>query len=518
MPNYSLQINSQFKPFSFERYIQPLQLYGQAYKEQEEALADLNLKASIWENMLNKEQDPELYEQYSNFANSLRKQADTLASQGLDTSSRQATLGLRNKYMSDIFPIEQAYNTRKEQTKMQMQARMQNPDLMFSRNAANTKLLDYVNNPELDYDIINGKDVTQKVFTQAQALSKELIENKNSLRKVLGGDYYEYVKQRGFTREAVLAAIMDNPKANPVLQQLVSNAVQTTGVGNWNDQDAVQRVTDYAKQGLWGAVGTQETQLVNNWRAQTNLQHANAKELQDIKHQDTMEEIGKRNEQYYVPFHSSDGNVYNYDPSLGLYRDKDGNLVETPKDAPLKPKDAWNREHNENKDKDKEDNKLSQISTKEGAEKAGYKLMRVAIRGNEGTGDWGIFEDKDDIPGGNVSSYFEKHGWFPHSKDTKGFIYTHSNASFTPNSPQDVVLDFYNTNLIQDYVRKNDNVSIDDLELPADYKEGLKTIDNYLKSQGFMQGIKDDRIKIAVTNTPEGTPEGGNYDFLIFRK
>ena len=38
MANYSLVIDSTFQPFSFERYIQPYQIYDQAYREVEDNL------------------------------------------------------------------------------------------------------------------------------------------------------------------------------------------------------------------------------------------------------------------------------------------------------------------------------------------------------------------------------------------------------------------------------------------------------------------------------------------------
>ena len=41
MANYELVVNSKFQPFSFERYIQPYQIYGQAYREVENTLGEV---------------------------------------------------------------------------------------------------------------------------------------------------------------------------------------------------------------------------------------------------------------------------------------------------------------------------------------------------------------------------------------------------------------------------------------------------------------------------------------------
>ena len=390
MPNYSFVTTSRFKPYSFKELLEPFALYREDYREQQDALTDLDIKASIWENMINKEQDPELYAQYQDYANKLKAQADIIATEGLNPTSRQAMLNLKSRYSKDIVPIEQAFSTRKEQVKAQQQALMQNPSLMFSRIASNTKLLDYVNNPELGFETINGDQVTQRVFQQATALSKELIDSgKEELRQVLGGDYYEYVKQRGFTREAVLAAIMNSPDASPVLQKLVDDAVETTGVRGWNNQDMLNRVTSYAQQGLWGAVGTTETQLVDNWRKREGLRHSN-----------NMKEIQARNEfeknQYLYPYKTGDKTIY-YNIRTNMWQDENGNLVKAPNDSPLKvgtnrPKEAID--------------KLTNVASIAEMNKLPYKPQAVITQGDGGKGSWQAGIQGEDINGGGSPSHF----------------------------------------------------------------------------------------------------------------
>lgn len=508
MPNYSLVIDSRFSPFTFAELAAPWQMYGETYKEQEAALADLDTKASVWENMVNKETDPELYQQYKNYADELTSQADVLATQGLTPGDRQAIKKLGSRYSREIVPIEQAFNTRKEQAKMQLQARMSNPSLLFSRDAANTRLLDYVNNPELDFETISGNDITQRVFTQASALSKELIDNKEDLRKVLGGDYYEYVKQRGFTKEAVLAAIMDSPDASPenkkhlhLLQQLVNDAVVSSGVQNWNSQDALDKVTSYARQGLWGAVGTSEAQLVNNWRKQANLQHTNTMAVEDKRHEHALEENKTKNS---IPFKSSDGKDYWYNPYQGIFTDDKGNLVDKPKDAPeflgrFRDKD------NDFTDPEKPNKyDLSSVSTMAGAKDAGYILMGIGMKSHKNKGPWEIYGNGNDVSGyGDVDSFFEEHGMIRDSEIT-----------FNPNNQADIVLNFDNMNTIRDYIKKGGDLNdIDDLD--ADLREAIKATDTHLKTQGFSDGITDDRIRIAITNTPKGRAK---FNLLIYRR
>lgn len=467
MPNYSFVTTSRFKPYSFKELLEPFALYREDYREQQDALADLDTKASIWENMINKEQDPELYAQYQDYANKLKAQADIIATEGLNPTSRQAMLNLRSRYSKDIVPIEQAFSTRKEQVKAQQQALIQNPSLMFSRIASNTKLLDYVNNPELGFETINGDQVTQRVFQQATALSKELIDGgKEELRKVLGGDYYEYVKQRGFTREAVLAAIMNSPNASPVLQKLVDDAVETTGVRGWDNQDMLNRVTSYARQGLWGAVGTTETQLVNNWRAQENLRHSH-----------NMTEISERNKPknnpYLYPFKSGDKTLY-YNPQINMWQDENGNLVEAPKDSPLKvgtsrPKEAID--------------KLAGVTSK-----LGYKPQAIITQGDHGNGSWQAGVQNEDIDGGWSPSHFS-----------------------TPNKP------FNRSDFELNKPREIENMTFSYLPPDYDYPEDVAAVlMGKLNALGYtLSDLESGKVAVAITNRRSGY--AGN-DYVIYAK
>lgn len=474
MPNYSFVTTSRFKPYSFKELLEPFALYREDYREQQDALTDLDTKASIWENMINKEQDPELYAQYQDYANKLKAQADIIATEGLNPTSRQAMLNLRSRYSKDIVPIEQAFSTRKEQVKAQQQALMQNPSLMFSRIASNTKLLDYVNNPELGFETINGDQVTQRVFQQATALSKELIDSgKEELRKVLGGDYYEYVKQRGFTREAVLAAIMNSPDASPVLQKLVDDAVESTGVRGWNNQDMLDRVTSYAQQGLWGAVGTTETQLIDNWRKHEELRHSyNMKEIK------AREESEKN--QYLHPFNTGDKIVY-YNSRIGMWQDEKGNLIAAPNGSPLKvgtnrPKEAID--------------KLANVASIAEMNKLSYKPQAVITQGDHGKGKWQAGIQGEDIDG----------GWSPSHFSTPNRLFDRSN--FELKTPRDI------ENMTFSY-------------LPPDYdypKEVRDVIYGKLTALGYtVDDLDNGDVAIIMTNRRSGHTETGK-DYVIYAK
>lgn len=274
MANFSLVVNSKFNPFSFERYIQPYQIYGQAYREVEDTLGELDTKASVWEEMANEQTDPYAYKMYKNYANDLEEQAGQLAREGLNAASRRDMLNMRARYSKEITPIEQAYTARQKQAEQQQQALLQDPTLLLSRRASTTSLDDYIRNPQLAYEAYSGKLITAQAASAASALAKEMQEKPRKWRSILGNSYYETMMQKGFSSQAVLQAIQDNPDAAPQLTRIVEDAINSSGVRDWGDQATIARAIDYAKQGLWSAVGETQYQTLDNWRAKMAEQEA----------------------------------------------------------------------------------------------------------------------------------------------------------------------------------------------------------------------------------------------------
>lgn len=274
MANYSLVINSQFKPFSYQEMLAPTLMATQAHQELENQYGELATKASIWEEMANEQTDPYAYKMYKTYANDLERQAGQLAREGLNAASRRDMLNMRARYSKEITPIEQAYATRQRQAEQQQQALLQDPTLMLSRRASTTSLDDYIRNPQLAYDAYSGKLIAAQAAQAASALAKEMQEKPRKWRSILGNSYYETMMQKGFSSQAVLQAIQDNPNAAPQLTRIIEDAINSSGVRNWGDQATIARAIDYAKQGLWNAVGETQYQILDNWRAKMAEQEA----------------------------------------------------------------------------------------------------------------------------------------------------------------------------------------------------------------------------------------------------
>ena len=283
MANYSLVINSKFKPFSYQELLQPALMSTQAHQAVEEAYADLATKASIWDKMANESTDPKAHAIYKKYADDLQAQSEELSRYGLTPASRQSMLNMRSRYARDITPIETAYKRREEQMKQQNAILAQDPTHMFARRAAETSLDAFLEQPTLDTIAQNysGSLLTKQVSDAAAALAKDARNDPNvqtELRKLLPYQY-ETIRRTGFAPEAVRQAILNSPNADKILTGLVDTAMANSGMNDWNytspEEKAriIAQARNYANQGLWSAVGqTQYGSVSDSYGMQSALE------------------------------------------------------------------------------------------------------------------------------------------------------------------------------------------------------------------------------------------------------
>lgn len=280
--NY-IVVNSKFKPFSYAEMLQPVQMATLAHQEVENEYAELATKANVWDEMANEQTDPYAYKMYKTYSNDLEEQAGQLAREGLTPASRQNMLRMKQRYSSDIVPIEQAYKRRQELIDEQRKLLAQDNTLMFDRNASMLSLDDLIKNPQLTYQSYSGATLAKQVGTAAQNLSKEMRENPRKWRKILGNQYFETIMQKGYRPEEIIQVLQNDPNASSVLRGIVEDAVGSSNIASWGDQSTLNRAYGYARQGLWNAVGETQYQIQSNkaYDYDMQLKLAKAKKAQE---------------------------------------------------------------------------------------------------------------------------------------------------------------------------------------------------------------------------------------------
>lgn len=320
-----LQLDTKFNPFTYDEMMKPLLYYKQAYDEVEAAYSDLAAQTEAWKDIANREKSPEAFEMYQRYSGDLEKAVNDF-SQGMNSRNRGALLGLKRRYASDIQPIANAYKRKLELADEQRKAELSNPTMLWERKASDMSLDDFINDPSADYGRgISGAVLSAQVAAGASALAKELRNNPESMIELVGKDYYEYIKERGFSSEAILDAIKNNSNASPVLTQLVEDTINSSGIKGWADANTLDQAYAYARQGLWNAVGQSDSQLVQNWRAQENLSHKHAMDRQAVAYQNDLDKAYLT--QTTTPYLKSDGTVGYYQP---ITKNSDDTYSRTP--------------------------------------------------------------------------------------------------------------------------------------------------------------------------------------------
>lgn len=287
MANYSLVVNSKFQPFSFDRYLQPYQIYGQNYKEIEEQYTDLSTEAGIWDGLANEQTDPRTYKMYKTYANDLENQASQLASEGLNAVSRKNMLNMRARYSKEIIPIEQAYKARAEEAAEQYKGRA--AGMVYEGDASTASLDRYLNNPSIRFNQANSQEGFKRVATTASALSKGLRDYRNGKR--LDPYVKTWLQEHGYKDTDVAKAINDIQRlingdtdvdTNGVLNSILQDELNVSGVGKWSDKAAVMDYFSRVAPALYQAVGQTQVSPYEDYGAKLSAQEAMQKRLKAL--------------------------------------------------------------------------------------------------------------------------------------------------------------------------------------------------------------------------------------------
>lgn len=331
MPNFAYANQTNFRPFSYQEMLAPVLMATQAHQALEEAYSELDSQANAVGSLANETNDPVAFVRYKAYETSLRDQADSLAKNGLTPGSRKSLLDLRSRYSKDIVPIKNAITRRRELADEQRKALLQNPTLMFQRDlnslSYESSLDRFLENPDYDYgERYSGALLTQQVSQAASNLAKELSSYGNGKR--LDAFTKTFIQRHGFTRAQVLDAINNPNRANsqPVLNAIVEQVIGSSNMPKWADNNTMNRAYNYARQGLWSAIGQTQVSSYEDYRAKLAAQEAMQRRLMKAK----SEELTGGYPNNPTPIISAnekknlDNNIKNY--SKYFYKGKDGHI------------------------------------------------------------------------------------------------------------------------------------------------------------------------------------------------
>lgn len=277
--SYRLIANSRFRPMTYDEILSPALMQTQAHQALEAQYADLASKANELEKKLDANRDKVSRATYEKYMSDLDSIATKLTKFGLTQGSNRDALAANSEYHKRIIPIIEGYNRRAEAERQQQAMLAQDPTRLFNRMASELSVDDFVADQTLDVISQNysGAMITKQVADQGLQYVKWA--KKNGKLHSLGIPYkYEQEFQQGASPEAVYAAMMKDPNADPFFQRVVDQVLQSTGISKWSSVNGDvnsynwKRADNYAREGLPAFIGTRTWKTYDdNYNMQLSL-------------------------------------------------------------------------------------------------------------------------------------------------------------------------------------------------------------------------------------------------------
>lgn len=315
MANYSITINSKFRPFSFQELMTPLMMMEQNHREVEEQYANLMTESAKWENLANEQTDKIAYNQYKRYALDLELAADKLAKEGITANSRPSMYKLKSRYNSEIAPIEAAYNLRAADIKAQNDFEAATGgQAIFTKRASTASLDDYLNGKPMDYGRTNLDAVQKEGMLGGAAISKRYI--KTTEGKLFQNDYYDLVTVKGISEKQALD-ILNRSGKYPNFEKFINDTLAKHGYSNYSDVDKL-KMESALLSGINLGLTYEETHAPQqNWRAKMDLGNQQAIQRMiakyNLEHPDISEDPADISEPILPGQSNITGSSANYD-------------------------------------------------------------------------------------------------------------------------------------------------------------------------------------------------------------
>ena len=213
-------ISAVFNPTSFQEYIAPLQMYGEEYKRNEAAIAELESYAANLAERAAKEPNEKWAQQYRQYANKLQQASENMNTRGLSPKLRSELLNIRRSYYRDIYPIQEAVNTQLELAKQRNAQSIAHPEYRTEWGAI-PSVSALLETPTLGLTSYSGAAIEKSAqeAAAAAAMRHNIIDTFEPYKNY----WMQQVTERGFTEQEVQnfkQAIAQNPEANGILENI----------------------------------------------------------------------------------------------------------------------------------------------------------------------------------------------------------------------------------------------------------------------------------------------------------
>lgn len=253
-----LTVGSKFKPYSFEEYVKPLNMYKEEYQRQEDLYNTYAETAGLIGADLNPELDSDILNNiYNPYMQALSSGADTLATEGLTPGGRKQLQELRRRFGREITPIKVASEARTKARENWDKMLAQDKTLMTNANPYYKGITAYMNGTSPDTTYVSGNELYSRGQNLAEAFSRTMREVPEDERLALQGQYFRIVNQYGANSAEADAFMQGAIDSIPALAEQVDGILANSGINaegftSADKERARQYIIEGMKAGLSG--------------------------------------------------------------------------------------------------------------------------------------------------------------------------------------------------------------------------------------------------------------------------
>ena len=236
MANYSLVSTSKFQPFSFERYMQPIQIYAQLYEQEKAALEQQAAQYGLLSNMVDPEMDKEVYEAMQAYNENLLKQRDIISSIGLTPQSRRDLSALRQQYFTDVAPVKTWIDLRnKDIEKQDTMYAQANGNIVFANDPRKTSLSYYRKGKPLSLESSNLNAALAESSKAFETWAKTYRNTEEG--RAFNNDFIIYKQITGINDPNVIYDVLRRSGKYPQFEQIMDTLETRYHANNPNFSD-----------------------------------------------------------------------------------------------------------------------------------------------------------------------------------------------------------------------------------------------------------------------------------------
>lgn len=309
---------------SYDDMIKPLTTYNEAYDKMAEQYDLLDMEGQ--EALSGLDPGSEAYKRVLDFNNRVREYTDDFST-GMTYKNRAFLHQARKNYGRDIVPVKKAKESLAENNKYRDTLLSKDSSIKFFETPT---VDDILNGKSISNKYISGKETAAKIGAKVEALANSIYNGEVDLKHYPELGKYLVTMGKGFTKEDIMWAISNDPRANKELRDIFNEELKAAGVDKLNPEDRASFIQD-ASLGLYAGLAKPTQQFMDDLVIQRQ-QLAMQQEEHEWRAQERRMALG--NEPYYID--SDGGKWYNnkYDGRSWVvydkpdkYKTKDGDMT-----------------------------------------------------------------------------------------------------------------------------------------------------------------------------------------------